>query len=123
MLSLGPTPGLWICSCSLNMPRCHISAGAAHSVWEALLILTNPWPPFKVHLKHYLAPRQALPSLQLQPQQPRPQKVPVVECTQVPLSPGSDRVSLKLGPLHLTVSLGHERPGTGTKTAPSALPP
>lgn len=122
MLSLGPTPGLWICSSSLNMPRCHISAGAAHSVWEALLILANPWPPFKAHLKHYLAPRQALPSLQLQPQQTRPQKVPVVEGTQVPLSSGRDRVSLKFGPLHLTLNLGHERPGIGTKIA-SQRPP
>ena len=41
----------------------------------------------------------------------------MVECTQVPPSPGRDRVSLTLGPLHLTLNLGHERPGTGAKIA------
>ena len=41
----------------------------------------------------------------------------MVECTQVPPSPGRDQVSLTLGPLHLTLNLGHERPGIGAKIA------
>lgn len=68
VLSVGPTPGPWIFSRSLNTPSCHISAWAAHSAWEAFLILANSWPSFKAHLKHHPVPRQALPSLWLQSQ-------------------------------------------------------
>lgn len=117
MLSLGPTPGLWICSCSLDMPRGHISAWVAHSVWEALFILANSRPSFKAPRSITSCPGKPFPPFSSDHSRHGPQQVPMVECTQVPPSPGRDQVSLTLGPLHPTLNLGHERPGIGAKIA------
>ena len=76
MLSLGPTPGLWICSCSLDMPRGHISAWVAHSVWEALFILANSRPSFKAPRSITSCPGKPFPPFSSDHSRHGPQQVP-----------------------------------------------